>query len=62
MERVSFITSGGGCGLDLWCLYLLTYKCPFRFSVSLDEDREAIPYPEVVMSAKDGIYLHFKEL
>ena len=33
-----------------------------RFQITRDKDREAIPYPEVIMSAKDGIYLHFKEL
>lgn len=33
-----------------------------RFEVVPDTNREAIPYPEVVMSAKDGIYLRFRDL
>ena len=33
-----------------------------RFQITCDEEREAIPFPEAVMSAKDGIYLHFKDL
>lgn len=33
-----------------------------RFQIMCNEAREAIPYPEVIMSAKDGIYLQFREL
>lgn len=33
-----------------------------RFEIVRDTNREAIPYPEVVMAAKDGIYLNFRDI
>ena len=32
------------------------------FDISLDEDRPAVPYRELVTTSKTGIFLHFKEL
>ena len=33
-----------------------------RFEISLDEDKPAVPYRDLVTTSKTGIYLHFKEL
>ena len=33
-----------------------------KFEISLDEDRPAVPYRDIVTTSKTGIYLHFKEL
>ena len=34
----------------------------YRFEISVDKNREAIPFKEVITAAKDGIYLHFRDL
>ena len=35
--------------------------CFYRFEISLDEDHEVIPFMEVVMRAKTGIMVNFKD-
>ena len=47
--------------------YIMPYlKCVLlfidRFEISADKNREAIPFKEVTTGAKDGIYLHFRDL
>ena len=50
--------------LNFCCIFSVRIKTfsVLRFQITCDEEREAIPYPEAVMSAKDGIHLHFKDL
>ena len=41
---------------NLYCYFI------YRFEISVDKNREAIPFKEVITAAKDGIYLHFRDL
>ena len=43
-------------------LFFMSFRSVYRFEIVLDVNREAIPYPEVIMAAKDGIYLNFRDL
>ena len=44
------------------CATSNSYYFIYRFEISVDKNREAIPFKEVITAAKDGIYLHFRDL
>ena len=54
-------TKGTKYKVCLRFVYAIVFNC-YRFEISLDNETAAVPFRDLITTAKDGIYLYFRTL